>query len=618
MLSTNQQVLSDIVVWSKYSKYIPQKQRRENWAEIVTRNAEMHMKKFPDLTDLIFEQYMYVLDKKVVPSMRSIQFAGKPVELMPSRLFNCAYTAIDDYRAFSEIMFLLLGGSGVGYSVQNRHIKQLPPIQPPHHAERYVIQDSIVGWSDAIKRLMKSYFFGTVRPLFDFGDIRQKGARLNTTGGTAPGPEPLKKTLSRIQEILVQKEYGSRLSSVEVFDIICHIAEGVLSGGIRRSATICYFDHDDEKMLASKSGEWWVQHSQRAMANTSVVLDRRRLTAESFQKVFEITRYSKSGEPGFFLTNDPDICGNPCNEISLQNCGMCNLSEIDISTVVDEADLEARLKAATFIGTLQASYTDFWYLRPEWRRRAEDDALIGVSLTGLASLPDWVDLEKSAQIVKDYNQYYASLIGINPAKRLTTVKPSGTTSLVLGTASGIHAYYAPFYIRRMQLNKSEALYRYVKDKVPELVEDYYLKPSDTAVLSIPIKAPEGSVFRDEGALAMLDRIHTVQTQWIDNGHINGLNKNNVSCTVNVKEDEWDTVSSWMWKNRDSYAGMSLLPYDNGTYKQAPFEEINEATYEELSKHITKIDLTEIQEEEDQTDLAGEIACGGGACEIGKV
>jgi ribonucleoside-diphosphate reductase alpha chain len=294
------------------------------------------------------------------------------------------------------------------------------------------------------------------------------------------------------------------------------------------------------------------------------------------------------------------------------------LTELNVSDIEDEEDFNERLIAATFIGTLQASYTDFWYLRPEWRRRAEEDALLGVSLTGLAGKPDWLDLEGAAKIVKEWNQHFARKIGINPAKRLTTVKPSGTTSLVLGTSSGIHPWYAPYYIRRMQLFKNEALYGYVKNKVPELVEDHYLRPDDTGVLSIPIKAPDNAVFRDEGALGTLKRVKEVQASWIEGGHNHGLNKHNVSCTVNVKEDEWDEVKEWMWRERDNYAGISLLPFDTGTYMQAPFEKIDEATYEALSKYVTEIDLTEIQEEEDQTDLAGEVACGGGQCEISTV
>jgi ribonucleoside-diphosphate reductase alpha chain len=311
MLSANAELLSDVTVWGKYARYLPREKRRETWPEIALRNAQMHIKKFPELEDEIWLHFRKVLNKEVVPSMRSAQFAGKPIELMPNRMYNCAYTAIDDYRAFSEIMYLLLGGSGVGYSVQKRHISKLPTIKPPRGEVRYMIQDDIVGWSDAVKHLMKAYFFGKSKPRFDYGDIRAKGAPLHTAGGVAPGPEPIRELLRKVEKVLESKEYGSKLNSVEVFDIICYIAEGVLSGGIRRSATICLFDHDNQAMLSAKAGDWWTKNPQRAMANISAVLDRRKLTQESFNRVFDITRFSGSGEPGFFLTNDPDLGLNP-------------------------------------------------------------------------------------------------------------------------------------------------------------------------------------------------------------------------------------------------------------------------------------------------------------------
>lgn len=611
----NSQLLSDITVWSKYARYRADLGRRESWAEIVMRNAQMHIKKFPELEEEIWEAYSYVLNKEVVPSMRSAQFAGKPIELAPNRIYNCAFVQARDYKIFGEIMFLLLGGSGVGFSVQQRHISQLPSIVPPRGRIRYVVQDSQVGWADAIKTLMKAYFLGKPRPEFNFEDIREKGSALVTSGGKAPGPDPLRRGLANIEAILSKKKYGDQLKSIEVFDTICHIAETVLSGGIRRSATIAIFDYADEDMLTSKHGEWWVLNPQRAMANISVALDRRKITRESFDKVFDATQFSGSGEPGFFLTNDPEWGTNPCGEIALQDCGFCNLSEVRVDDVESQDELNARVRAAAIIGTLQASYTDFWYLRPEWADRARQDALLGVSLTGLAGGSSSLDFGEASRIVVATNEEYARRIGINPAKRCTTVKPSGTTSLVLGTSSGIHPWYAPYYIRRMQLSKNEPLYKYVKGRIPELVADHYLRPSDTGILSIPIKAPSDAVFRTEGSLGTLRRVQDIQQSWIDGGHRSGLNKHNVSCTINVKPDEWDIVRDWMWDNREDYAGISLLPHDTGTYKQAPFEEIDEATYEALSKYITEIDLTEIQEEEDQTVLAGEVACAGGACEI---
>lgn len=322
MLSRN--ILSDITIYNKYAKHLGT--RRENWADIVTRTAEMHARKFPELEDKIYEVFAtQVLPKKIVPSMRSLQFAGKPIDLSPNRLFNCAYTAIDDYRAFSEIMFLLLGGSGVGFSVQARHISQLPSVVHPRGERRYVVQDNIIGWSEAVRTLMKAYFFGRPKPRYIFDDIREKGMRLITSGGKAPGPIPLKECLYAIENILHSKRIGEKLSSTEVFDIATHIAEAVLAGGIRRSATIGLFDPWDYDMLTAKSGDWYATKPNRAMANISAVLDRRTTTKGEFEKVFRMTEASRSGEPGFIWTNDPDMGVNPCAEISLPSQGFCNL-----------------------------------------------------------------------------------------------------------------------------------------------------------------------------------------------------------------------------------------------------------------------------------------------------
>jgi len=532
-------------------------------------------------------------------------------------MFNCAYTAMDDYRAFSEIMFLLLGGSGVGFSVQARHISQLPPVQHPRGERRYVVQDNIIGWSEAVRTLMKAYFFGRPKPRYIFDDIREKGMRLITSGGKAPGPIPLKECLYAIENILGAKRSGERLTSIEVFDITTHIAEAVLAGGIRRSATIALFDPWDYGMLTCKSGDWYIHSPNRAMANVSAVLDRRTTTKGEFEKVFSMCQASGSGEPGFVWTNDPDMGVNPCAEISLSSQGFCNLTEVYVGDSPSHEELVKRVTGASFLGTLQASYTDFFYLRAEWRRNAERDALLGVSLTGIASLPKKhkLDFMVLGQHAKHENKFWADKIGINPAKRVTCVKPSGTTSLVMGTSSGIHAWYAPHYLRRLRMNKEEAMYKYLVSKIPELIEDDCARPHDTAILGVPIKAPEDSQFRSESALDTLNRVKDFSLSWIEGGHIEGVNKHNVSCTINVKPEEWKDVQKWMWNNRETYTGISLLPYDNGSYVQPPFEEITEGEYNRLLPYLKAIDLSSVEEFEDNTDLAGELACSGGACEI---
>ena len=552
--------------------------------------------------------------------MRSMQFGGKPIEVAPNRIFNCAYTPIDDWRAFSETMFLLLGGTGVGYSVQRHHVEQLPDIQKPSEkrTRRFLVNDSIEGWSDAVKALMRSYFFGGSKIRYDYSDIRPKGSPLLTSGGTAPGPQPLKECLVKIDGVLREKETGDRLTTIEVHDIICYIADAVLAGGIRRAALISLFSADDEEMLAAKTGNWWEQNPQRGRANNSVVLMRHMITKEYFQSLWNRVRASGCGEPGFYFSNDKEWGTNPCCEIALRPHQFCNLVEINASDISSQEEYEERCRAATFIATLQASYTDFHYLREIWRRTTEKDALIGVSMTGIASGKVLkLDMSAAAKEVVKENKRVAKLLDINPAARTTCVKPAGTTSLTLGTSSGIHAWHDRYYIRRLRVGKSEAMYEYLATNHPELVEDEYFRPHDTAVISVPQSAPWGSILRTESALSMLERVKRVGDEWTKPGHKKGSNTHNVSATVSVKEKEWDEVGEWMWENRNSYNGLSVLPYDDKehTYVQAPFESCTKEKYEELVEALKKLDLKNIIEYNDNTDLTSELACSGGSCSI---
>jgi len=612
------QILSDITVHMKYARFLPKKERRETWKELVTRNKKMHIKKYPNLKEEIDEAYKYVYEKKVLPSMRSLQFGGKPIEVAPNRIYNCAYLPVDDWHSFSEIMFLLLGGTGVGYSVQRHHTEELPEIQKPSskRSRRYLIADSIEGWADAVKTLMKSYFFGGSKPRFDFSDIRPKGARLITTGGKAPGPQPLKECLVKVEGILEQKENGDRLETIEVHDIICHIADAVLAGGIRRAALISLFSADDEEMIAAKSGNWWEQHPQRGRANNSIVLMRHRITRDFFNELWERVKASGCGEPGFYFTNDKDWGTNPCCEIALKPHQFCNLTEINVSDLSTQDEYEDRIRAATFIGTLQTGYTDFHYLRDVWQSSTEKDALVGISMTGIASGNVLsLNMEKGAQVAKKENSRVAKLIGVKLAARVTTVKPAGTTSLAVGTSSGIHAWHSPYYIRRIRVAKNEPIYTYLCVNHPELVEDEYFRPHDTAVIAVPQKAPEYAITRAESALQLLKRIKRVSTEWVRKGHRKGQNTHNVSATVSIKDAEWIDVGEWMWENRDYYNGLSVLPYDGGNYVQAPFEECSKERYEKMVENLKKVDLTKVVEIDDNTDLKGELACAGGHCEL---
>ena len=611
-------ILSDITVHMKYARYLPKKERRETWKEIVNRNRAMHVKKYPELKEEIYSAYKMVYEKKVLPSMRSMQFGGKPIEVAPNRIYNCAFAPIDDWRVFSEIMFLLLGGTGVGYSVQKHHVEKLPEIQKPasKRTRRFLVNDSIEGWADAVKALVQSYFKGGSKLRFDYSDIRPKGSRLVTSGGKAPGPQPLKECLVKLQGMFEAKENGDKLSTIEAHDMICHIADAVLAGGIRRAALISLFSADDNEMIAAKTGNWWETAPQRGRANNSVVLLRHRITKEYFQDLWERVKESGSGEPGFYFSNDKDWGTNPCCEIALRPYQFCNLTEVNVSDVESQGELNSRVKAAALIGTLQAGYTDFHYLRDIWRRTTEREALIGVSMTGIASGKILtLDTSEACKVVKMENERVAKLIGIKKAARTTTVKPAGTTSLTVGTSSGIHAWHNDYYIRRLRVGKNEAIYSYLSIFHPDMVEDEYFRPHDTAVISVPQKAPEGAIMRTESALSLLKRVAKISGEWVKPGTRNGQNTHNVSATISIKDAEWADVGEWMWENRDVYNGLSVLPHDGGTYKQAPFEDCSKETYEAMLNTLEKVDLTKVVEIEDNTDLSGELACAGGACEI---
>jgi ribonucleoside-diphosphate reductase alpha chain len=600
----------------KYARHIPEKSRREAWEEIVDRNKAMHLQKFPQLKDEIEEVYKMVYAKKVLPSMRSLQFAGKPAEINNARMFNCSFLPVDDFRSFSEAMFLLLSGCGVGFSVQSHHVDKLPEIKIPTREKRYLINDSIEGWADAVHMLMKAYLKGGSRPRFDFRDIRPKGEQLVTAGGKAPGPEPLKEVLFQVQLILERKQSGEKLTPLECHDILCHLADAVLSGGIRRAALISLFDFDDEEMLTCKFGSWWENSPQRGRANNSAVVMRHKITEDEFMKLWEKVEASNAGEPGFLFSNDKDYGTNPCAEIALRPYQFCNLCEINATDVVDQDDFNARSKAAAFIGTLQASYTDFHYLRDIWKKTTERDALLGVGITGIASGKlDKINLKQGAKAAKDENERVAKLLGINKAARVTTVKPSGTSSLVLGCSSGIHAWHDNHYIRRIRVGKNEAIYTYLSIYHPELVEDDIFKPTQQAVISVPQASPSSAITRAESTFDLLERTKRFNLEWVRAGHRKGENHNNVSCTINVKQGEWAQVGQWVWDNRDTYNAMSFLPEDLGTYKQAPFESITEEQFEKLSVNLHTIDLRNVVEMADNTNLVDQAACAGNNCEI---
>lgn len=640
----SQETLSNIVVYNKYAKYLPQEQRRETWEEIVTRYTTMMISHYPILKEEILDYKEDLQAKYILMSMRAAQFAGPAIEKNNSRVYNCAYMPIDHYKSFSEGMFLLLGGTGLGYSVQKSHIAKLPVIRKPGKSQKFVIEDSIEGWADAVKHLMKAYFGEReTLPRFDFDSIRAKGERLVTAGGKAPGPEPLKKCLFNIRLLLDGVETGTQLTPLQAHDIMCYIADAVLAGGIRRAALIALFSADDIEMLECKMGVWYETNPQRGRANNSAVLLRHRITEKFFLNLWKKIEMSNAGEPGVYFSNDRDYGTNPCAEIALRPYSFCNLTEINAGDLRGQGEFNRRARIAAFFGTLQAGITDFHYLRSIWQRTTEKDALIGVGITGICNGNILkMDLTQAANIVLEENSRIAKIIGINEAARVTTIKPSGTTSLVLGVSSGIHAWHSKYYFRTIQCAVGDDLYNYFKKKHPELVKVMDLD-STSAVISIPQKAPSNAILRDnENALEMLERVKRFYDEWVTAGHRSGSNTNNVSATVYIHKDkeyaqqgtayfqideafkkgkkreyftEWQSVGNWMWKNRNSFNGLSCLPYDGGSYVDAPFQECTRAQYEEKLKFIQDIDLSGIKESEDNTNLTGELACAGASCEI---
>jgi ribonucleoside-triphosphate reductase len=630
--------LSKLTVFSKYAKYVPELKRRETWEEIVARYESMMIKKYPKLENQIKETSQFILNKKVLPSMRALQFAGPAAEVNNSRIYNCCYLPIDSIHSFSETMFLLLGGTGVGYSVQKQHVAQLPAITKPGKQRNYLIEDSIMGWADAVKVLMKAYLEGGFMPKFDFRAIRKKGARLVTAGGKAPGPEPLKICLAHVEAVLSRIEPGNQLSPLQCHDILCHIANSVLAGGIRRSAMIALFSHDDEEMITCKYGNWWETNEQRGRANNSAVLLRGDVVAQEFFDLWKRIEASGSGEPGIYWTNNLDWGTNPCCEIALRPYQFCNLCEVNVSDVTCQEDLNNRVTAAAFFGTLQAGFTDFHYLRPIWSKTTQKDALLGIGMTGIGSGEILkYNLAAAARVAKMTNAIISEQIGTNEAARVTCIKPSGTTSLVLGTASGIHAWHNDYYLRTMRFGKNEDIASYLMVNHPELVEDDVLRPHDTICVRIPVKAPEGSIFRTESALETLERVKKFSVEWIKEGHNIGDNTHNVSATISIDKnrkyydkndptsiidefldgpsDEWEVVGEWMWRNREVYNGLSVLPYFGGSYVQAPFEDISKEEYEKRIATLHTLDLTKVTELDDTVEFGQVAACAGGACEI---
>lgn len=583
--------LSDFTFVSKYSKYLPSENRRETWQESVMRSRQMMLKKYaeyPEAIPFIVRAYDDVLNKKCLGSMRSLQFAGKPIEKHNARMFNCVASHCDRLDFFKECFYLLLCGCGTGYSVQSQHVEKLPDLNPSDKILSFKIVDSIEGWSDAADLLIKSYFGYNQKPEFDYSGIRPKGAPLSA-GGKAPGPEPLVKALQKVEFVLENAVGNGKLRPIDCYDIVCHLADAVISGGVRRSATICVFSKDDKEMLSAKTGNWFSENPQRGRSNNSVALLRSETTEAEFKEIMKSVQ--EFGEPGFVWVDDLDVIVNPCVEIGMYpkdpvtgKTGWqgCNLSTINGAKIKDEFDFYSACFSAAVIGTLQAGFTEFPYLGQESERIFSHESLLGVSITGIMDSAEILldpDIQRTgAEVVKYANALIANMVGIRTAARTTCVKPEGTASCVLGTASGIHPHHYKRYIRRVQANTLDAVYRHYKLYNDESCETSVWSANDTDdVVSFAIEAKAGAITkRKVNAVELLDNVVSTQQNWV----IPGTNKDlcqipnithNVSNTINVEPDEWDAVSDFIFNNREYLCGVSLLSATGDKdYAQAPF------------------------------------------------
>lgn len=623
--------ISDYVIASKYARYIPELKRRETWNEIVDRVVKFHVEHFPKLEKEIKDAFQFVREKRVLPSMRSAQFAGEAANKENARLYNCCATYVDRPRVFAEIMYLLLCGCGVGFSVQRQHVNQLPKITTSDYRNIkgvHIIQDSIQGWAEAVEALIWTYTLQDIGIEFDYSKIRAKGTLLKTSGGRAPGPDGLRKALEGVEEILAAAQ-GRQLKPIECHDIICKLADAVLSGGVRRSALLSQFDADDEEMVNAKIGNWFDTHPWRSNANNSATIVRKLgQDSKEFEQIFEKNR--EFGEPGFVFVDSPNHVYNPCAEIAMKpdnGFSFCNLTEVNVANLVNADDFFKRVVAATFIGTLQAAYTKFNFLTEDSANIAKRDALLGVSLTGIAETYVLTpEIQRAAaDLAVKVNISTAKMLGINAAKRVTCVKPSGTATLALGNSgSGIHPVHAQKYIRRVTAKFFEPIFQhYFAFNSHQCVQ----KPNGDWVIEFPMEAPLGSRTKDDTTgLEFLMEVRNVQQNWVIPGtnphrlECDDPRTHNVSATCVVGDTEWESIKFFVWENRHVFSGISFLPYaGDKIYAFPPMEAVRDeddlTRWENLRQWYSPVDYTLLAETTDETTLQSEKACAGGQCDI---
>jgi ribonucleoside-triphosphate reductase len=641
MTITNMNDYQKFIAMSRYARWNEEENRRETWKETVDRLIGFWANRFPEVEEKIFsELHSAILNLEVMPSMRSLMSAGPALSRDEIAGYNCSFVAIDHPRAFDEIMYILMCGTGVGFSVERQFINQLPTVAEEFHETDTIIKvrDSRIGWATALRELISMLYIGQI-PKYDVSAVRPHGARLRTFGGRASGPEPLVE-LFQFAIHTFSNSQGRKLNSLEVHDLVCKIADIVVVGGVRRSALISLSNLTDERMRNAKNGAWWELEGQRALANNSVAYTEKP-DMGIFMREWESLYNSKSGERGIFNRvaavkqakkfgrrdfEGYDYGTNPCGEIILRSMGLCNLSEVVVRSDDTFENIQRKVRLASILGTFQSTLTNFRYLRSGWKRNAEEERLLGVSLTGIMDNQVLSNanngyafdkfsnkgedlgkiLEELRQHAIDTNEEWAERLGVQPSVAVTTVKPSGTVSQLVDSSSGIHPRYSEYYIRTVRADSKDPLAQFLVDQgVP--VEWDVTKPDRVRVFSFPMKAPAEAVMRnDMSAIDQLEHYLIYQKHWCEH---------NPSITVYVREHEWLEVGAWVYKHFDELGGVSFLPHSDHSYKQAPYQEINKETYEKLLAEFPKIKWEEFIEIEDTLENTKELACVAGVCEI---
>jgi len=619
------ELYQEIIASSRYARYLPELKRRETWEETVTRLTGFIAKTQPKLQKDIQELHKAILNLEVMPSMRLMMSAGEACERDNIAAYNCSYLAVNNKRAFSEALYILMNGTGVGFSCERQEVSQLPPV--PEDIENcddiIVVGDSKLGWAKAFKKLMSSLWDGDI-PSIDYSHIRPAGARLKIFGGRASGPEPLKRLFKFVTDLFIGAK-GRKLTSLEVHDIMCMIGEIVVVGGVRRSALISLSNLTDKRMREAKMGAWYNDFAWRGLANNSVAYTEKPDIEVYMEEWLSLVK-SKSGERGIFnrvASQDQaakwgrrdkslNYGTNPCSEIILRDKQFCNLTEVVVRNGDTKQTLKRKVELATILGTFQSTLIDFKFLSQEWLKNTAEERLLGVSLTGImdakiTSSPDPKFLEELRYAARNTNEKYAKILEIPVSAAITCVKPSGTVSQLVNSASGIHARHNDYYVRTIRIDKKDPLYSFLKDKGVQ-VEDEQFRPESTAVFSFPMKAPKDAITRnDMTALEQLENWLVYQRHWCEH---------KPSVTISVKDHEWMDVGAWVYKYFDEISGISFLPHSDHSYVQAPYQDCSEAIYEELkSKTPQHIDFTEFLEEDDNTTSAQTLACTGSSCEI---